>query len=326
MELLSGPNLAALLTVPGIGEKKAVALANHFGTWDHLTNATAESLSEVLGPKLGAATAPHLTTPLVAEPLPPNTSVVSRFDPTYPEALRDLTDAPTLLWCHGTLPPPRHQQPLLAVVGTRTPNQFGAAVATAAADHAAHHNIATVSGLALGCDTLAHEASLDAGQPTWAVIGQGLNTFPTTGARANLAARIVANGGGVLSEVPPSTPVASHLLTKRNRLQSGLSSGVFIAQTGLATGNKPAGTLHTVRYAIEQHRILAVAVPPQPLATDPAVAGNVALTNPHGADPALIHATHPDTIRECQNRRPLADVPISSLADFATLWEHILRP
>jgi DNA processing protein len=320
VELFSGPNLAALLTLPGVGEKRAVALAERFADWDTFMSASPESLCEVLGAKTGSQVAAARTTTPPAAILPGGVSVVSAYDPHYPRPLLTIPDRPTLLWWKGTLP----VGPLVAVVGTRNPNPFGAAVAQRAATEAAAHGIGTVSGLALGCDSLAHQGSLDSSAPTWAVLGQGVDTFPMNGDRANLARRILSSGGGLLSEVPPSTPVAVHLLTKRNRLQSGLAGAVLIAQTGLATPTKPAGTLHTARFALEQGRYLAVATPPPALGSDPSLAGNAALTAPNGTSPETLHATNPATAALIRQRAPLSDLCVSSIDDFNRLWEHIL--
>lgn len=320
MELLSGQNLAALITLPGVGEKRAVALAERFGDWASLIAASRDELIAVLGPKTGQAVAEHQPTRPLTVTLPDGVRVTSCHDPDYPTRLRALPGRPTLVWWTGTLPT---EGPALAVVGTRTPNTFGANVARFTAMTAARHDIATVSGLALGVDSRCHSGSLDAGQPTWAVLGQGIDTLPRTGDRAELAARILANGGGLLSEVPPGTPVAGHLLVRRNRLQSGLSNATVIAQTGLATGSKPAGTLHTARFALTQGRYLAVALPPTHLYDDSAVAGNMALASPYGMDPEALHAADPTVAALIRARAPVADLIVAVPADLDTLWAHI---
>lgn len=320
MELCTGPALAALLTLPGVGDKRAEVLANHFGDWDSLLAATPQVLSDLLGTKTGVAVAERIPDrPLVAD-LPPGTQVVSIHETHYPARLRTLSDPPLLIWWTGTLPP---ESPTLAVVGTRTPNRFGIAVTQMMATLAAQRGIPIVSGLALGVDSLSHTSCMDGGQPTWAVLGQGLSTFPTGGDRARLAARILAEGGGLLSEVPPPTPVAAHLLTKRNRLQSGLAHATFIAQTGLPTGAKPAGTIHTARFAIEQGRLLVVAAPPSAAAADPELAGNTALTNPTGIDPVLLHARDPELATAISARRPAADRVIASPEDMNRLLDDM---
>ena len=321
MELLTGPNLAALLTLPGVGEKRALALAHRFGDWQRFLGADLDEFVDELGVKTGTQAAQARTGAPPVPVLPSGVEVVSIHDPHYPARLRTIADPPVLLWWKGTLPA---DTPSLAVVGTRSPNAFGARVATYAAEQAAAHGINSCSGLALGVDSLGHEGSLNRGRPTWAVLGQGIDTLPGSGDRAVLARRIVAEGGGLLSEVPPGTPVAAHLLVRRNRLQSALSEATFIAQTGLATGPKPAGTLHTARFALEQGRLLAVAVPPQTLAEEPGLAGNMALTCEAGLDPALLHATAPPTVQMVSSRRPVADFAIRQAADFDALWAAIL--
>lgn len=320
MELLSGPNLAALLTLPGIGEKRAVTLAERFGDWDALLSAGTDALIDALGEKTGRNLSEHLPDRPLSVDLPPGTRVVSCFEDHYPARLRTLPDRPTLLWWVGTLPT---EAPALAVVGTRTPNQFGTRVATLATQQAARHAINTISGLALGVDSICANTSLLEGVMHWAVLGHGIDMLPERGERTFLARRVLAGGGGLLSEVPPGTPVAAHLLTRRNRLQSGLSDATFIAQTGLATGAKPAGTLHTARFALAQGRYLAVPVPPNHQAGDPDVAGNVALTDPDGLDPAALHITEAALAAKVAARRPVADLCVRGPEDFTALWDHI---
>lgn len=321
VELLTGPNLAALLTLPGVGEKRALSLGERFHDWDSLLSASADDLVDVLGPKTGTHLAEHLPTRPPAVDLPTGVRVISCHDPQYPARLHELPDRPALLWHVGTLP---CDVPALAVVGTRTPNAFGESVARLVATEAARHGIGTTSGLALGVDSLAHEASLDAGAPTWAVLGQGIDTLPRTGDRAALAARILASGGGLISEVPPGTPVAPHLLVKRNRLQTGLSEATMIVQTGLASGPKPAGTLHTARFALTQGRYLAAVLPPAHLQGDPGMAGNMALTSPYGIDPEALHVTDPTVAAVVRARNPLVDLTVADPDDLSVLWERVV--
>ena len=322
-DLRCGTGLATLLTLPGIGEKRALLLAQTFSTWTGLIKATGEDLATCLGAKTAQALRPHLD----AHPdrpdldLPNDTQVVSILDETYPAALRGIPAPPTLLWVTGALPPP--QDAAVTIVGTRTPDTFGHNAAHHAAASAAAHGLVTISGLALGVDTIAATTCMDAGLPTWAVLGQGVATLPGSGSRADLAARILETGGGLISEVPPHTPVATHLLTQRNRIQSGLSMLTFIAQTGLATPTKPAGALHTVKHALTQGRPIAVAQPPAGHNSSD-VAGNLALTSPFGIDPTLLHLTDPGTAALVRTRTPLADHVITGPEDLTRLWTALI--
>lgn len=223
------------------------------------------------------------------------------------------------------LPPPPPDQPLITVVGTRHPTRFGAMAAHTIAYEAAKQGIPTISGLAAGVDTTAHLACLQAGQPTWAVLGQGITTLPP-GRRRQLADQIVACGGGLLSEVPPDTPCTPRLLVRRNRILAGLSEATVITQTGLPSPRTPAGTLHTARYAIEQGRLLAVAHPAGRYATEPESAGNLALTDPHGCDPAVLHATTPPLVAMIRTRRPVADLVLTGTDTLRQLWQALNRP
>lgn len=317
--LCTGTALSALMTLPGVGAKRAVALAQRFPTWDAFLSATTPDLI----PAIGAATAHRLAeampTTIPHADLPAGMQVVSIFEPHYPESLRGIPDPPPLLWWQGTLP----TQPALAVVGTRTPTPFGRQVAALSAQVAAEHGLPVVSGLALGVDSIAAASGLDHGRPTWAVLGQGIATFPATGDRAALARRILSEGGGLLAEVPPATPVARHLLTRRNRLQSGLSEAVVIAETSLPTAHKPAGTIHTARFAIEQDRLLAVAAPPPGREDDPDLCGNAALVAHGGIDPMLLHVTDAALAARVRARTPAADLVITGPQDLHALCASI---
>lgn len=322
-ELLTGTNLSALMTLPGVGEKRAVSLATTFKDWATLLNATPDALVAAVGTKTGQVLVDHLGDQPLASHLPPGVHVASIHDDTYPALLRTIPDPPTLLWWTGTLPD--LNLPRLAIVGTRNPDPAGQAIAALAATRAARAGIATVSGLALGVDSAASAACLTAGMPSWVVVGQGVDTLPTRGDRAVLANRILAEGGGILSEVPPGVPVARHLLTRRNRIQSGLSRATFIAQTGMPSETKPAGTIHTVRFTLEQDRLLAVAVPPHGTTDAPAWEGNHLLTRPEGIDPSRLFITDSTLSVRVAHRHPVADLPISHPDGLDELNARILN-
>lgn len=313
--LCTGTALSALMTLPGVGAKRAIALAQRFATWDAFLSATAGELTATVGAATARRIAEAMPATIPCADLLDGVQVVSIFESHYPDRLRGIPNPPPLLWWQGTLP----TAPALAVVGTRTPTAFGREVAALSAQVAAEHGLPVVSGLALGVDSIAAASGLDHGQPTWAVLGQGLATFPSTGDRAALARRILSEGGGLLAEVPPGTQVARHLLTARNRIQSGLSEAVVIAETALPTAHKPAGTIHTARFAIEQHRPLAVAAPPPGREDDPDLCGNAALVAEGGIDPALLHITDAALAARVRARTPAADLVIARPEDLHAL-------
>lgn len=174
-------------------------------------------------------------------------SVLTYFDDAYPPLLRRIPDPPPVLYVRGDLGPVSDPR-AVAVVGTREPTQFGRTAAQQLATALSDSGWVIVSGLAKGIDTLAHEAALAAGGRTVAILGCGLDRiYPRE--NSALADAILASGGALLSELPFGAPPIARNLIQRDRLQSGISGAVVIAQTGI-TG----GTLHTARFAAEQRR------------------------------------------------------------------------
>jgi DNA processing protein len=180
-------------------------------------------------------------------------NVLGFFDDHFPSRLRDLPSPPAVIYVRGSLD--AFSGPSIAVAGTRQPTGFGTTATQRLTLAAAERGIVIVSGLALGIDTLAHEAALNGGGRTIAVLGSGVETA-TPRQNADLADRIVGCGGALISEQPPGTTAAPRTLVARNRLQSILADGLLVGQTGVK-----GGTMHTVRFAAEQGRPVWCPVP-----------------------------------------------------------------
>lgn len=204
----------------------------------------------------------------------------------------------------------------MAIVGTRRPTQAGLDLAIRAATSAVAAGLGVISGLAPGIDTAAHEAALEAGGRTWAVLGSGVDAL-TPEAGLALAERIVSCGGGLVSELEPGTGVRPRYLVARDRIQSGLSLAVVVCQCETSSG-----TMHTARFAIEQGRLLAVAAPVAAGLRQRAWSGNRALCDPEGCDPALLSARGA-LAAAVSARRPVADVVWRSDADLVALWRRL---
>ena len=113
-------------------------------------------------------------------------------DEDYPRRLKEVVDAPPVLYCKGRLQP--EDETSVAVVGTRRPTEYGYRVTTELCTELAVRGVTVVSGLALGIDARAHKATLDAGGRTVAVLGNGLDTvYPRENRR--LSERIVETAG-----------------------------------------------------------------------------------------------------------------------------------
>jgi DNA processing protein len=178
-------------------------------------------------------------------------NTVSWNSPAYPPLLREIYDPPTLLYFRGCLPNP--EAPLVAVVGTRKPSPRASAQAYEIARDLGRGGLSVVSGLALGIDATAHRGNIDGGAPTIAVLGSGADEIYPSSNRG-LARRVLETGGALITEYPPGTGPRKWNFPARNRIISGLSRGVLIAEAP-----EKSGALITARFALEQGRDIWVA-------------------------------------------------------------------
>jgi len=170
---------------------------------------------------------------------------VSMNDPSYPEMLREIADAPVVLYMKGDiLPQDRYS---IAIVGSRTMTVYGASVTERFSGDLATMGFTVVSGMARGIDSLAHKAAIKSGGKTIAVLGCGVDV-PYPPENKTLMEKI-ASSGCVMSEFPPGTPPDKENFPRRNRLISGLSLGVLVIEAAAESG-----ALITARYANDQGR------------------------------------------------------------------------
>ncbi|MEZ4104451.1 MAG: DNA-processing protein DprA [Candidatus Paceibacterota bacterium] len=178
----------------------------------------------------------------------------SDFVPNNLGALLEIPQPPDQLWYQGQMPPADLK--LLAVVGSRKYTTYGKQVIEHLISGLADYPVGIVSGLALGIDGLAHEAALKNNLYTLAVPGSGLDEkvlYPAS--HRSLARRIVDGGGGLMSELPPTTAAAPWTFPQRNRLMAGLAHATILIEAGAKSG-----TLITARLAVDYNREL-LAVP-----------------------------------------------------------------
>lgn len=153
-------------------------------------------------------------------------------DPEYPAQLLEIASPPICLYIWGDLKPSDQQS--VAIVGTRRPSPYGQAVARDVATALAVHDVAVVSGLARGVDSIAHRAALDAGGRTLAVLGSGLDQiYPPE--HAALAAEI-AGQGAVLTEFALGVHPDAANFPIRNRIVAGLTRATVVVEAGEASG------------------------------------------------------------------------------------------
>ena len=164
----------------------------------------------------------------------------------YPKNLMDIKESPYVIFVKGNLPSNVELEKSFAVVGTRKPSKEGIDFARDMGQYLSKNNVYNISGLALGIDTEGHNISL---QKTGAILGQGLDLKIYPRENVKLAEMILENNGFLLSELIPQTEISLFSLIKRDRLQSALTSGIIIAETGIK-----GGTVNTFKYAREQKK------------------------------------------------------------------------
>lgn len=167
-------------------------------------------------------------------------ALLSYSDEAYPEILRKTVDEkgilmpPLLLYAKGDFSALR--QPNVAIAGTRHPSSEGIRMARKVSQSFVGEGFCVVSGLALGCDAVAHEGALDAGGKTIAFLAHGLHqVYPPE--NSLLAERIVAQDGLLLSEFPFGMNCSKYSFISRDRLQAGLSLATIVVQTDVNGGS-----------------------------------------------------------------------------------------
>lgn len=222
----------------------------------------------------------------------------------YLESLTNIAKIPKYIYFTGTLPETHTTS--VAIVGTRKPTTYGKEVASTLSFDLAKRGVVIVSGLALGIDSIAHKAALEANGMTIAVLANSVDKiYPRT--NQDLADKIIAGGGAILSEYEPPTDARDYQFLARNRIVSGLSDAVIVIEAAARSG-----TLATVTHALEQGKEVFV-VPGN--ITSPLSAGCNALLK-QGARVVtcaedVLEVIAPELL-EAQTLLPLGSTPLES--------------
>ncbi len=169
-------------------------------------------------------------------------------DKNYPILLKEIHSPPALLYVKGEMKPKDSLG--LGIVGSRQLSLYGKQTTPLLAAELAQAGLTIISGLAKGIDTLAHQAALEVGGRTIAVLGCGVDSqsvYPYF--NRGLAEKIAKSGGAVISEFPIGTQPLPQHFPQRNRIISGLSKGVLVIEA-----TEKSGALITARDALEQNR------------------------------------------------------------------------
>lgn len=164
----------------------------------------------------------------------------------FPVLLRDCYDPPIALFVRGELPP----GPTVAIVGSRSNSAYGTVATQQLVHGLVSAGCVVVSGMARGIDAVAHQACLQHGGKTIAVLGSGIDdkSIAPRG-HVRLAHEIVAAGGAVVSEFLPGVQADRYTFPKRNRIIAGLSRGIVVTEAG-----EKSGALITSSYGLDNQR------------------------------------------------------------------------
>lgn len=241
--------------VKGIGAVRLRLLLEHFGSLEVAWQAPADVLAKIGLPQKSIEHLQRIRRDVNLEQVwarieAQGISVLTWEDESYPRRLKEIDQAPPVLYYRGELL--NEDEFAVAVVGTRRVTLYGRQVVEELSAFLAQNGLTVVSGLARGVDALAHDAVLKAGGRTLAVLGSGVDRIYPPEHRG-LAKRIMAQGA-IISDYAPRTPPDGINFPPRNRIISGLTLATVVVEAG-----ETSGALITASFAANQGReVLAV--------------------------------------------------------------------
>lgn len=236
--------------IKGIGAVSLKKIYQHFGSLEQAWNAPAIAFGEVEGLNRRMINAvqsrrdPTYPATLLAEHLAQNPHFWVPSASLYPQLLGEIPSPPALLYYLGQVEPTENDgsKPMIGIVGTRNPTQYGKRWTRKITQALVSHGFGIVSGMAAGIDTVAHQACLEAGGRTIAVLGTGVDVvYPYS--NRQLYQQLRAQGL-LVSEYPAQTQPDRNHFPARNRIIAGLCRAVLIMEAP-----QRSGALITARFA-----------------------------------------------------------------------------
>lgn len=247
-----------LKSITNLGDVRIRRIAEKFGTLKELLNADPQSfysidginektVSEIDSAINKSSTFEELYLKLLEQMDAKKIKATTLFDDDYPVNLKNIYDPPVLLYYFGNLN--QSDRYSVGIVGTRTPSDYGSKTCVIISRELAKKGIPVISGLASGIDSIAHNACLESGGLTYAVLGGGVDRlYPPENER--LYERI-KEYGAVISEFEIGSKAEKVNFPRRNRIVSGISLGTVIVESRIK-----GGSLITAEFALDQNREL----------------------------------------------------------------------
>lgn len=170
----------------------------------------------------------------------------------YPKNLKDITGMPMILYSHGNKNLLKNSSKLISIIGTRKPSIEAVKLGKNLTNKFLEKDFVIVSGLAIGCDSIAHSVCLENNKPTIAVLPSGFENI-TPLENKILSQNIIEQEGLLLSEYEPSLTATKNKYIERNRIITGISQGTCVIQCSIK-----GGTMESVKFAQKQKRPIGV--------------------------------------------------------------------
>ncbi|MGA1582641.1 MAG: DNA-processing protein DprA [Saprospiraceae bacterium] len=249
----------ALTMIPNVGSVTARTLLSYCGSPAEVFSSSQKQLLQI--PGIGPAIVSQLSKPSVLADAEKELSFIREHqisplfftDPGYPRRLRQLPDAPVMLYSRGNAS--LNTARIVAIIGTRSPTDYGRTMTDRLVEDLAPYGIHIVSGLAYGIDIRAHRACLRHQVPTTGVLGSGFrNIYP--GTHASVAHKMM-DRGSLLTEFHSYTKPTRENFPMRNRIIAGLADAVIVIETAARGGSiitaELANGYHKDVFAIPGH-------------------------------------------------------------------------
>jgi DNA processing protein len=229
----------ALTKIPMVGAVTAKVLVSYCGGPREVFSTKKTELMRI--PSIGEVIANNVLDPAVIEEAEKEVEFLTKhgikpifyLQKDYPQRLRNLNDAPVMLYYSGSadLNCPR----TVGIIGTRTPTPHGLSICEELVEGLAPYKPLIISGLAYGIDVAAHKKSLELGLETLAVLGHGLaRIYPP---QHKKIAMEMMRQGGIITEFASHVGPERENFPMRNRIVAGLCDATIVVETATRGGS-----------------------------------------------------------------------------------------